>query len=76
MSSMEAQFPPRLGKTTMLDTQNSVLELEVYENPGTLGVASQRSSKQLGAQPSTRAGQPQPVAVVPCKSCMLVFASL
>jgi hypothetical protein len=31
---MEAQFPPRLGKTTMLETPNSILELDIYENPG------------------------------------------
>ncbi|KAF6259423.1 Alpha/Beta hydrolase protein [Scenedesmus sp. NREL 46B-D3] len=29
---MEAHFPPRLGKTTMLDTPNSLLELEIHES--------------------------------------------
>jgi hypothetical protein len=44
---MEAQFAPRLGKTTMLDTPNSALELEIYENPGANHAAGRRSSKQL-----------------------------
>jgi hypothetical protein len=48
MSSMGAQFPPRLGKITMLDTPNSVLELEIYENPGKLETAQPR--KQQAAE--------------------------